>query len=160
TAGHQANLVRERSVAIQLAQSKMAEFSSGALSMSSQGGSFGDEAPGWEWEVEASQHSVTGLWNVTVRVHRSGQDDSTVVLSPVVLAPSKRGHSPDAATLAAAANSSSSDSSSPSSPSSPSSGQPGTTTPAQPATGGGTGRPATGGATAPATGGGATGRPA
>src|SRR5436305_8966029 len=65
--------VRQRSTGIQLAQSKMAEFTSGALPMSSQGGSF-EEDPDWEWEVEASQHSVTGLWNVTVRVHRPDQD--------------------------------------------------------------------------------------
>src|SRR5205814_8421316 len=124
------------------------EVVAGAAPLSSQDGHF-DEAPEWEWSVEANQHSVTGLWNVTVRVRRPDQGGAEVALSQIVLDPSKRGNTMDAAAVAGS-DASSTDSSSP--------GQSGST-PTQPSTGastpagGSTGKPATGGTTAPASGG-------
>src|SRR2546423_3041817 len=61
TAGQQAERVRQRSLATQLCQSKMAEVVAGVVPLS--GGSGEDEdLPGWEWTVEAEEHDVTGLW--------------------------------------------------------------------------------------------------
>ena len=152
--------VRQRSVGVQLAQTKMNEVLIGALPLSDQEGTFEDD-PEWEWEIKASQNDIQGLWNVTVLVRRPDSNGSQVALSQVVLDPSKRGNAVDAVNTLGTSLASSSQS-----PSSSPSGQPSTTpmqptTPAapagggagKPATGGGAGKPATGGGTPPSGGG-------
>jgi Tfp pilus assembly protein PilV len=98
-AGQQAIAIRERSLAAQLAQSKLNEVVAGALPLSGQSGSF-DELPDWEWSVESSQHSVTGLWAVRVQVwHNGGNPANAISLDQLVLDPSKRGSTMDQAAI-------------------------------------------------------------
>src|SRR4051794_39617058 len=57
TAGQQAELVRQRSLAAQLCQSKLAEVVAGAVPLSGGSGEV-EELPGWGWTVEAEEHDV------------------------------------------------------------------------------------------------------
>jgi Tfp pilus assembly protein PilV len=98
--------------AAQLCQSKMAELLVGAVSLNGQTDVPFDEDPDWTWSLEADQGNVSGLWNVTLRVKHESAAGLKVecVMSQMILDPSLRGSTMDAA-LAAAANSSSSTSS-------------------------------------------------
>src|ERR1051326_4833406 len=73
TAGQQAELVRQRSVAAQVCQSKMAEVVAGIVPLSSQSGEV-EDLPGWEWTVDAEEHDVTGLWRVRVSARRQNEE--------------------------------------------------------------------------------------
>lgn len=91
----QAATIREQSEAVQVCQSKMNEFSCGALGFNSQGGEC-EELPGWEWSVEASQFEVQGLWQVHVRVSKIRSNyNEYVAMSQMVLDPTKRGSAAD-----------------------------------------------------------------
>ena len=151
TAGMQANRVRERSLAAQLCQSKLAEVVAGVP----QSGGSGDfeELPGWQWSTDTAQDEITGVLRVRVSVRRKGEDVAAFSLDQLVLDPSKRGSAFDTATPSGSdATGQGSSSGSPSS-----SGSMGTTGGSTPATGGATSRPSTGGTTTPPTGG--TSRP-
>jgi type II secretion system protein I len=150
TSGMQAERIRQRSLATQLCQSKLAEIVAG-VPQSGGSGEF-EELPGWEWSVDNEQHEVTGVLRVRVSVRRKGDDVAAVSLDQLVLDPSKRGSAMDQA----APSGSDATGQDPSSGSSGSSGTTGST-PAAPTTGGATSRPSTGGTTAPSTGG--TSRP-
>ncbi len=108
--GDRALDVQQQGQAAQLCQSKLAEINAGVVPLSSQAEVPFDEDPDWYWSLEAEQGTVSGLWNVTVRVHRIRSDGSRVECSlhQMVLDPSLRGSTADAA---AAASSSSSDTS-------------------------------------------------
>jgi len=146
TAGMQANRVRERSLAAQLCQSKLAEIVAGVP----QSGASGDfeELPGWEWSTDTVQHEVTGVLSVRVSVRKKGEDVAAFSLDQLIVDPSKRGSAFDTATPSGS-DSTGQDSSSGSPSSSGSMGTTGST----PSTGGTTTRPSTGGTTAPPTGG-------
>jgi Tfp pilus assembly protein PilV len=92
-AGRQALEVKTRSLAAQECQSKLNEFSCGALGMNSQGGPC-DYIEGWEWSVDAQQFEVDGLWQVTVTVRKTNSDKpmDEVSLSQIILDPGKRGN--------------------------------------------------------------------
>jgi type II secretion system protein I len=96
--GDRALDVRYKSEAVQIAQTKLAEVASGAIALSSQGGSPLDEDPEWQWSLDAEQGSVANLWNVTVRVSRAGPGGNSMEycsLTQMVLDPSQRGSSFD-----------------------------------------------------------------
>jgi len=102
--GEHALEVQQLSRASQLSQSKLAEVVSGAVSLSSQSGDF-DEDPDWHWQVEAEQDysGITGLWRIKVKVTRDMGDGTTMesTVSQMVLDPSQRGSTADAASSAA-----------------------------------------------------------
>src|SRR5437763_15636013 len=87
TAGQQAERVRQRSLAAQLCQSKMAEVVAGIVPLSGQSGEV-EDLPGWEWTVEAEEHDVSGLWRVRVSARRQNED-AAWSLDQLVLDPSK-----------------------------------------------------------------------
>jgi general secretion pathway protein I len=95
--------------AAQLAQSKMAELYVGAVPLQSQGDTPFDEDPDYTWSVDAQQNTLQNLWNVTVTVTRTRGDGTKTEtkLSQMIMDPSLRGTSYDAAATAAAATSSS-----------------------------------------------------
>jgi len=157
TAGQQANKVRERSLGMQLAQSKLKEIEAGALPLTSGGGAF-EEAPDWSWTLEASQNEIANLWNVTVQVQHQNSTAPVATLSQFILDPAVRGNSTDIAQITSSSSSSSS--------TDPSAGQSGSSTPTPAASGapsggasskpaGGTSAPAGGGMSKPAAGTGA-----
>ena len=97
--------VQQLSRASQLSQSKLAEVVAGVISLSSQSGDF-DEDPDWHWQVEAEQDSaITGLWRVQVKVSRDMGDGSQIesTVNQMVLDPSQRGSTADAASSGATA---------------------------------------------------------
>ncbi|CAN5461578.1 hypothetical protein BH10PLA2_BH10PLA2_21530 [soil metagenome] len=100
--------------AAQLAQSKMAELYVGAVPMQSQGETPFDDDPDYTWSVDAQQNTVANLWNVTVTVKRTRKSGPKLetVLSQMIIDPSIRGTSYDAAATAAASTSGASASSS------------------------------------------------
>jgi len=116
-AQRQAQDVRDQSLAIQVAQSKLNELRAGSLAMSGQGGDCGDTLPGWEWSITADQFEVQGLWRVRVEVKQNGKPnaDNGAYLEQIVLDPSVRGSALDQATVTSSSSSSSTDSSSSSS---------------------------------------------
>jgi hypothetical protein len=120
--GERALDVQQQTQAAQLCQAKLAEVIAGVVPMSASGDSTFDEDPDWHWSLDAQQDTVSGLWDVTVRVTRQRPDGRKieVALSQMVLDPSLRGSTLDIA-AAAAANSSNSSSSSSSTGSSSSS---------------------------------------
>ena len=127
-AGQNANTVRQRSFGMQLAQSKLKELEAGVLPLTSGGGNF-DEAPDWEWTLEANQNSGTnGLWYVTVSVQQQNSTAPVATLTQFIIDPSYRGNSTDAPQIQSGSSSGSS-SSSPST-------QSGSMTPSTPASGG------------------------
>ena len=153
-AGKSASRVRERSEAMQRAQTKLKELEAGIESLTSGGGTF-EEDPNWEWSLQATENSeITGLWNVTIQVKRQNSDTAVATLSQIIIDPSYRGSSADAAQISGSSSSSSSDPSS--------SGQSGSTTPSSSGSGaapsgGGTSKPSGGTGGTPS---GGTGRPA
>jgi hypothetical protein len=94
--------VRSRSEGVQLAESKLNEVACGAEPLGNASGSFGDEGPGWEWEIQAGEREVTGLWEVTVTVSKPDQAGNkvSIALTQLVMDPTRRGSSADAQTLA------------------------------------------------------------
>lgn len=100
--------------AAQLAQSKMAEVYVGAVPMSSQADTPFDEDPDYTWSLDAEQNTVANLWNVTVTVTRTRGDGSKIEtkLSQMIVDPSIRGTSYDAAATATLSPASSTSSSS------------------------------------------------
>jgi hypothetical protein len=95
--GERAVEVQMQSQASQLSQSKLAEIVSGAVSLSSQSGSF-DEDPDWNYEIQAEQDSaITGLWRVQVKVSRDLGDGNTIesTVNQMILDPSLRGSTSD-----------------------------------------------------------------
>lgn len=100
--------------AAQLAQSKMAEVYVGAVPMSSQADTPFDEDPDYTWSLDAAQNTTANLWNVTVTVTRTRGDGSKIEtkLSQMILDPSIRGTSYDAAATATLSPASSTSSSS------------------------------------------------
>lgn len=97
--------VQFQSEAVLHCQSKMAEVVAGAVPLTSQAEVPLDEDPDWLWSMDCEQATVAGLWNVTVRVHRlrPGAEQVESTASRMILDPSLRGSSFDAA-LDAAAN--------------------------------------------------------
>jgi Tfp pilus assembly protein PilV len=88
---------RQRSEAAQLCQSKMDEVAAGAVPLSSQSDVPFDEAPDYHWSLDAEQGSVSGLWNVTVRVSRQqvGSLPVECSISRMLLDPSLVGSTQD-----------------------------------------------------------------
>lgn len=88
---------RQRQEAALLAQTKINEMSIGALPLSSQSETAGDETSGWLWSAECSEGEVPGLWHVEVRVWRERPDGSSlqVALQQIVLDPALRGSTLD-----------------------------------------------------------------
>jgi hypothetical protein len=117
--GDHALEVQQQAQATQLCQAKLAEVISGIVPLSGQNDVPFDEDPNWLWSVDAEQGTITGLWKITVRVSRQRVDGSRIecALDRLLLDPSLRGSTLDAATLAAnsASNSSSNSSNSPTS---------------------------------------------
>jgi prepilin-type N-terminal cleavage/methylation domain-containing protein len=103
--GDRALEIQYRSQAAQICQSKLAEVVAGSIPLSSQGDSPLDEDPDWTWSLDAQQGSVTGLWNVKVTASRPRPDGSKIEasLQQMVMDPSLRGSTLDAAAAAAAA---------------------------------------------------------
>jgi hypothetical protein len=100
--GDRALAIQHQSEAARLCQSKMAEVIVGAVPLSSVDAASFDEAPDFSWSMTAEQNgSVTGLWNVTVKVTREGAGGSKNVaeLTQMVLDPSLRGSSFDTVTV-------------------------------------------------------------
>lgn len=103
--------VSQVSRASALCQSKLAELEIGAAPMTSAGyapldtGDPRDQEAGWQWRCEASEGATAGLWNVKVwvRVERPGGRVVEVHLAKMMLDPTSRGSSADAAAAAAAA---------------------------------------------------------
>lgn len=94
--------VRQRSKTARLCQSKLAEVVAGVVPMDPQTEVPVEEEPDMVWSLEAEPGTITGLWNVTVRVGRvmpGGQRVETV-MSQMVLDPSLVGSTHDAATIA------------------------------------------------------------
>jgi hypothetical protein len=93
--GDRAVDVQLQSRATQLCQSKLAEVIAGVVPLSAQAEVPFDEDPDWQWSLDVSQGSVTGLWTVTVRVSREGAGGSKVQasLSQMIVDPSIRGSS-------------------------------------------------------------------
>lgn len=101
-AGQRALDVRSRSEGVQLAETKLNEVACGAEPLGNASGSFGDEGPGWEWEIQAAEREVAGLWDVTVIVSKPdrGNYKVSIALTQLVMDPARRGSSADAQTLA------------------------------------------------------------
>jgi hypothetical protein len=108
--GDRAMEVQQQGRAAQLCQAKLAEVVAGVVSLSSHSGAF-DEDPDWQWTVDAeSDSSISGLWRVRVTVSRNHADGSRIEssLNQMVLDPSLRGSTTDAASAASTTGGSSS----------------------------------------------------
>src|SRR2546429_2334822 len=77
-----------------LAQSRMAEVLAGALPLTSQPDTSCDEAPDWNWSMDAEAGDAPGLFRVRVVVSRQRPDGSRFesVLNQMVLDPTYRGN--------------------------------------------------------------------
>jgi general secretion pathway protein I len=135
--------------ATQLCQAKLAEVAAGIVPLSGQTGVPFDEDPNFLWSLDAEQADIAGLWKVTVRVSLQRSDGSRIEssLDRMLLDPSLRGSTLDAAVIAAANSSSSSTSSNSNSSSSTS----GSTTSSTPSSSGGAATPAASSSTQRAT---------
>lgn len=93
-AGDQALAVQQQGQAIQHCQTKLAEIAAGAVPLIPQQDLSLDEDPDWVWSLDAQQGSVSGLWNVNVRVSRPGPGGSRIEasLSQMMLDPNLRGN--------------------------------------------------------------------
>jgi type II secretion system protein I len=99
----QAGQMRTR--ALQIAQSKLAQVTWGAIALSSQADQPCDEDPEYHWSIDAEQGSTQGLWNVTVKVTRPNMKPIIEVsLNQMILDPANRGTIQDPAATAAAAD--------------------------------------------------------
>lgn len=98
-----ARLIEERSLAMQLCQSKMAEVSAGIVSLEGQAqGSFEDtEAdPDWEYSIDVEPAEFEGLYTVTVIVNNRRSPGREYSLRQIVLDPQMRGTTLDEAKIA------------------------------------------------------------
>jgi hypothetical protein len=90
-----ANQARMTARGNRLAQSKMAEVESGAISVQSgqQTGDFSPEEPAWSWSVEPQQTGPPNLYLVTVRVSRTYNGGQTfeVTLTQYLMDPAAMG---------------------------------------------------------------------
>jgi hypothetical protein len=119
--GHLMTLGTERAADVQsltrateLCQWKLNEVISGVVPLASQSDSPFDNEPDYVWTLDCQQDTVANLWDVQVKVSRASKHGSSieVVLQQLVLDPSARGSTADAAAATDAASSSSSGSSS------------------------------------------------
>ncbi len=106
-ANERARMVEEQSIAMRLAQSKMAEANAGIIPLTSQGFTPFDstEAPPeseWEWSIDAETGDYEGLWTVTitVRAGRSITNLPPVTLTKMMIDPLSRGTTLDEAKIA------------------------------------------------------------
>jgi prepilin-type N-terminal cleavage/methylation domain-containing protein len=92
--GEQAFQIKLQSQATQLCQAKLAEVQAGVVPLSSQGDMPFDDAPDWNWSVDAQQDSSTGLWQVKVKVSRQDTTGPKVEceLNQFMLDPALRGN--------------------------------------------------------------------
>jgi Tfp pilus assembly protein PilV len=116
-ATEQAMLVSWQSRATMLAESKMAEFSAGILTLTGTSSGTFDEDPTWNWEAEiAADATMTMLYRVTMTAWKQSKDGSKVstTISQYIYEPTARGslESPAATTSSTTSSSSSSSSSS------------------------------------------------
>jgi prepilin-type N-terminal cleavage/methylation domain-containing protein len=93
-AGDQAFQIKLQSQATQLCQAKLAEVQAGVVPLSSQGDMPFDDAPDWNWSLDAQQDSGTGLWQVKIKVSRQDVTGPKVEceLNQFMLDPSLRGN--------------------------------------------------------------------
>jgi general secretion pathway protein I len=63
--------IQRQNLATRLCQSKLAEVVAGVVPLTSQDDVAFDEEPDYTWSLEADAGSVTGIWNVTVKVTRT-----------------------------------------------------------------------------------------
>jgi Tfp pilus assembly protein PilV len=80
-----------------LCQSKMAEVAAGVVPLESQPDTAFEEDSVWHWSLDCDKGSVTGLWNVTVRVSRQESQRLRPIctLSQMVLDPQTHGNLQD-----------------------------------------------------------------
>jgi hypothetical protein len=115
---------RDRSQAIQLAQSKINEVAGGILPLQGGSGDFSDihsSMSNWHWTLEAEPYTVNGVWKLRVTVKNQNSDEPAAVLDQYILDPAQRGSPLDTVTVA--------DSSDTTPAQGGSTGQPSTTTP-------------------------------
>jgi len=127
-AGQRALDVQQRTVALQIAQAKLAEVQAGAIPLETNEDQVVDEDNAYHWSVIAEQGQVEGLWNVTIKVVRERSDNTRVeiALSQMLMDPTLTGSTQDVppavlsstATATPASGSSSSSTSSSGTPSS------------------------------------------
>jgi len=94
TTGHDLGAAaRDKTQALRLAQSKLAEVVSGAQALSSQPETAYDLFPGFYWTLDCNANGVTNLWDVQVTVTRKREHARPVqvTLGSMVLDPSQRG---------------------------------------------------------------------
>jgi hypothetical protein len=98
--GANARDVQWLGVASALAQSRMSEVAAGSLPLTSQGDTACDEAPDWNWSVDAEPGAAPGLYQVRVVIFRNRPDGSRfeTVLNQMVLDPTYRGNTDGSAT--------------------------------------------------------------
>lgn len=97
-ATRRAHEVQMRSQATRLCQSKLAEVLSGAIPLTGQDGAAFDEDPDYQWSLTAEQGSVSGLWNVSVKVswgQAANGARQEISLSQMILDPSIIGSTQD-----------------------------------------------------------------
>ena len=84
---------RDKTQALRLAQSKLAEVVSGVQALSAQAETPYDLFPGFYWTLDCNQNGVTNLWDVQVTVARKRDQGRSVqvTLAQMVLDPSQRG---------------------------------------------------------------------
>lgn len=110
SASDQALGIQAKSRSTRLAQSKMAEFSAGVVSLQTGGSGTFDEEPEWSWNADIQQDGTAqGLYIVTITVSRgTGKGRNETSLTQYVLDPKTKGtigtsSSSDSATPAATA---------------------------------------------------------
>jgi general secretion pathway protein I len=102
--------VRSITRATELCQWKLNEVIAGVVPLASQSDSPFDNEPDYVWTLDCQQDSVANLWDVQVKVSRANKNGSSieVVLQQMVLDPSARGSTADAAAATDSTSSSSS----------------------------------------------------
>jgi Tfp pilus assembly protein PilV len=85
--------IQQRSQAVQLCQSKLAEVAIGAVPLQAQSNVPFEEDLDWQWSLDCQLGDVENLWNVTVTVSRQGTDgaEGAISLTQMVLDPTLRG---------------------------------------------------------------------
>jgi hypothetical protein len=102
--------VRSITRATELCQWKLNEVISGVVPLASQSDSPFDNEPDYVWTLDCQQDTIANLWDVQVKVTRANKNGSNieVVLQQMVLDPSARGSTADAAAATDSTSSSSS----------------------------------------------------
>jgi general secretion pathway protein I len=96
--------IQRQNLATRLCQSKLSEVVAGVVPLTSQGDGSFDEEPNYTWSLEADNGSITGIWNVTVRVTRQQTDAGNPIscsLTEMVLDPSIIGSTQDVPAISA-----------------------------------------------------------